>query len=449
MKATVEAADGVFRNIKIELPWTMVEEELERAYKELAKEANLKGFRPGKVPRSVLMQRFGKKVENDVTARLIQDSYEAAMIQNKLFPVSRPEVQPGMIIKGQPLSFSIRVEVRPEIDLKNYKGFQLERKEPSVDQTAVDEEINRLREQKAVLIPIEGRQEARVGDTAAIDYLTTLNGKLVKEGESKDYLVELGAKRTLPGFEDAITGMSVGQSKEFDLDIPPDATSKDLAGKRVHFKVTLNALKQREVPVLNDEFVTDLGNPELKNVADLRAMIEKRVFDRERMRLHQELSEKLIDLLIEANPFPVPPSMVENQYDVLKKEMENFFQSQGVMLGNDERLQGEMHSNLQKRAEREVRSALLISAVAEREKLKVDDADIESHLQKLAEKSGQNMARLKALYQEPQLMNRMRYHLLQEKVLDYLLDPSNIKETSEAATGPASPAGPPTVQESQ
>jgi trigger factor len=243
--------------------------------------------------------------------------------------------------------------------------------------------------------------------------------------------------------------MSVGQSKEFDLDIPPDATSKDLAGKRVHFKVTLNALKQREVPVLNDEFVTDLGNPELKNVADLRAMIEKRVFDRERMRLHQELSEKLIDLLIEANPFPVPPSMVENQYDVLKKEMENFFQSQGVMLGNDERLQGEMHSNLQKRAEREVRSALLISAVAEREKLKVDDADIESHLQKLAEKSGQNMARLKALYQEPQLMNRMRYHLLQEKVLDYLLDPSNIKETSEAATGPASPAGPPTVQESQ
>src|SRR4030042_1347805 len=102
MKATVEAADGVFRNIKIELPWTMVEEELERTYKELAKEANLKGFRPGKVPRSVLIQRFGKKVENEVNARLIQDSYEAAVIQNKLLPVSRPEVQPGMIVKGEP-----------------------------------------------------------------------------------------------------------------------------------------------------------------------------------------------------------------------------------------------------------------------------------------------------------------------------------------------------------
>jgi trigger factor len=427
----------------------MVEEELERAYKELAKDANLKGFRPGKVPRSVLMQRFGKKVENDVNARLIQESYEAAVIQNKLLPVSRPEIQPGMIKKGQPLSFSIRVEVRPEIDLKNYKGLQLERKEPTIDQSSVDEEINRMREQKAVLIPIEGRQEAQVGDTVAVDYLTTQDGKLVKGGESKDYLIELGANRTLPGFEDAIAGMSVGQTKEFDLDAPASATSPDLAGKHVHFRVTLNALKQREVPVLNDEFVTDLGNPELKNIADLRAMVEKRVLDRERMRLRQELSDKLIDLLIEANPFPVPPSLVENQYEVLKKEMENFFRSQGLTIGHDDRMQGEMQSSLQKRAEREVRSALLISAVAEKEKLTINDADIESHLKTLAEKSGQNIARLKALYQEPQHMSRIRYHLLQEKVLDYLLDPSNIKELPEAAAGPGSPAVPPMVQENQ
>jgi trigger factor len=437
MKTTVDSPDALHKTIKVELPWEMIKDELDRSYKELAGQVSIKGFRKGKVPKSVIRQRYGKKVEDEVLARMITDSYEAALIQNRIQAVSRPELDRGGFKEGQPYSYTARVEITPEIEIKQ-TSFPIKKAKAKVKAEQVDEEIEKLRDSKAVLVPIDDHDTAKLGDTAIIDYSSTQAGEPVKGGDMTNHPVQLGSGKSLPGFEDHIKGMKIGSNKEFDLEFPKDWGPPTLAGKQVHFKVDLQALKKRELPDLDDEFAKDLGKADCNSLADLKALIKKELLDHEQAKADQQTKDELIDKLIEANPFPVPPTLIERQQENLTQEMEVYLSQQGINLEQAGLDRSKMKKDMQERAEREVKAALLLSTIGSKEKIEVSDDELEDHLKVLAEKTATNIARIKSIYDQPQAREGLRSKLRQEKVLDYLLDPSNMKAEKSDEDSPVS-----------
>jgi len=435
MKSTLEVNDALHRTLKVELPWSMLQEELEREYQELAKKVALPGFRKGKVPRGVLKQRYGRQVADEVLARLIQDSYEAALVQNKVFPVARPELERGELREGEPYSYVARVEVRPEIELKQLEGFALGERKVDIQAEAVDHELEHLREARAVLVPVEGRDVAQKGDTAILDYRATQGGKPVRGGERQDHPLELGSGNSVPGFEDQVIGMRVGEKKEFELTFPAEGVAPELAGKPVGFLVELKALKLRELPALDDDFVRDLGEEGVQTVADLRAKHERVLRERAESQVQRERRDELVDKLLEANPFPVPPALVERQQEAMAREMQTFLAMQGLDPKELARGHERLKADMAERATREVRSALLLAAVAAREKIEVSDEELDRHLQERAARSGQNAAQLRAYLEEPGRREEARLGLRREKVLDHLMKLSNM----EPAPAPAEP----------
>jgi len=192
MKTTIESPDPLHKTIQVEIPWDMISDELDRSFKELAGQVKLKGFRPGKVPKSVVKKRFGKKAQDDVLARLIADSYDAALVQNRIRAVSKPEFERGAVKEGEPYHYTARVEVAPEIEIKQIR-FELEKPVAEVTPEMLDEQLQNLREKEVLLVPIDDRRTARKGDTAVIDYSTTQDGKPVEGGSMTNHPVQLGA----------------------------------------------------------------------------------------------------------------------------------------------------------------------------------------------------------------------------------------------------------------
>jgi len=433
MKTTVESPDPLHRTITIELPWDMLAEELDREYRELAKKVQLKGFRKGKAPRGVLRQRFGAKVNADVLGRLIQESYEAALIQNRIQPVSLPELERGELEDGQPYTFVAKVEVQPEIELVKLDGFTVERETPQVTPEMIDQEIERLREARSVLVPIEDREEAQDGDTAVMDYAASIDSEPLEGGQKQDHQVVLGSGSTVPGFEDAVIGMRVGQHKGFDLTFPEENFPEQVAGKQVHFEVDLKALKRRELPELDDEFAKDLGEKDVATVAEVRAMVERRLREGLLSKADRDAKASLIEQILAANPFPVPPSLVERQKAAMLQEVQTMLRFQGMNPDQISANTAKMLDDLGPRAEREVATSLLLNAVADREGFEVGDEQVQAHLEMVAEKSGQNLAKLKALYAEPSRVEELKHNLRRDKTVDHLMNLSNMKAATDTA----------------
>ncbi|MBN2499060.1 MAG: trigger factor [Deltaproteobacteria bacterium] len=440
MKSDVRVDDTLHRTLTVELEWRTVADELAAAYRELAGKVNLKGFRKGKIPRGVLRQRFGAQVRKDVSERLVQDSYEAALIQHRLRPVARPELEIGAIEQGQPFVYTARLEVRPEIELKKIRGFALERGEAAVDEGMIAAELDRMREARSLLVPVE-REEARRGDTAIIDYRTSRDGEPIEGGAHSDYELDLGAGKVVPGFEDEVLGMRVGEKRSFELRMPEQGVSPALAGVQLGFEVELKALKQREIPELNDEFARELSEEGAEDLDSLRALVQRRLAARIEQELDRKLERDLVDQLAEANPFPVPPALVKRQQARVIQEIEQLLRMQGLDVDRSHFGRARVQKSAAERAEHEVRISLLLEAVAEQEKIEVREEDVSAHLERLAASSGQNPARIKALYAEPERERALKAEIMQQKVLDYLKKSSNISQPGDAGSSPATGEG--------
>lgn len=443
MKTNVEVTDPIHRLISIEIPWEMISEELDREYDGLSKKVSIKGFRKGKIPRSVLRQRFSKQVSSDVIARLVQDAYEAALVQNRIRPVAIPDLQRGEIQEGTPYKFTARVEVQPEIELKQIQGFDVQVAQEPLNPAVFEQELENLRASRAVLVPIEGRTDAQKGDVAIVDYVPSEGGAPIPGGKRGNQEIELGSGRTLPGFDEGIVGMNIGETRGFELDVPSREGGPREGGpreggpaKRVHFQVTLTALRKKELPALDDELAKDLGETGVETAADVRAMVERRIREGQEARARRDAENKLFDQLIQANPFPVPPSLVERQKIGMLQELQSVLQMQGVHPDRISADMGKILADLGPRAEREVAIQLLLNAVAEREKIEVSEADVERHMERVAKRSGEQLARLKALYNDQQRLAELRAHLRREKVVEHLMRLSNMNSSEIQAAPP-------------
>ncbi len=415
MKVHVETLSPIERKLSIEVEPDQVAAELGRAYHALGERVRLPGFRPGKVPRRILEQRFRGEVEDDVTRRLVERSYLSAIAENGVEAVGEPQVTGARLVLDAPFSFQATVEVRPEIAPKDYQGLPLRRVTPKVEEAQVEKRLEEIRQRLGRLEPVEDRKTAELGDFAVVDYQGTVDGQPFEGGSGEAVTVEVAAGEVSAGNVEALAGLSLGETREVSATFPQGHAR---AGQTATFRFTLKGLKRRVVPPLDDELAREVGGGPTLDA--LRTRIRTELDTAAKSEAARGERDQLVKALIERNPFPVPKAMVERGVEAMLEGALRSLARGGVdprALNLDfEALRGEMRP----RAETEVRGALLLEAIAQAEGLSVQPAEVDARIEQLAKESEQPISQVRKAFKEPSQRRGLELRVREEKTVEFL-----------------------------
>ena len=427
MNLEIEESGPVERRLRIEVPIAEVDAAFDRVYRKLQKKSRVRGFRPGKAPRSVMERYFSEQAQSDVFEVVVGESLRQALEESSLPIISEPKLEPeGLPKQGAAFAYQATVEIRPEIDLQKTRGLSVSAPAPpEPEQDPVEAHLEQLRFQHATLTDAEDGAQASQGHVAVVHYAGTIDGEPFPGGEGRDVEFEIGSGRSLPGFEEALVGLRVGEDKEFDLDVPEDDGREQIAGKQIHFRIELAALKRRELAPLDDEFAKDYSDFDTLDAwkADLGERVQK---GREAEKTRR-LREATVDAVIAANPFPVPPSLVEQR---LSARMSQAVQRLRGRVPDDtlrEMVQG-WSEEWRPAAERDVRMSFLVGAIASAESFTISDEDYDARLREIAEDSGRPLASVQRECREHGISEAIRLGLLEDRVIDFLLAEATVSE---------------------
>jgi len=418
MKSTIEDISAVKKKLHIQVTPEAIAQEMVKALADVAKKAKIPGFRPGKAPRAVVERHYAAEIESEVMNKLISASYLQALQEHSLSPVDMPSISNiSPFDKAAPLNFTAVVEVRPKIELGTYDGIEVKEQEMTVSDDEVNQTIDRLREMYANLEVVEGRPLEK-NDSAVIDFEGFQDGKPIEGAKASDYLLELGSNALIPGFEEQLTGMNKGETREIQVTFPADYTNKDLAGKDARFTVRLQEIKKKVLPELNDEFAKNIG--EDKSLAELREGIRKDIEIRKRNEQASAQREALLSTLVDAHTFDVPAGMVDRELLSMARSHATRLARRGADMKTFDI--AKFREENKALAEKRVKGLLLLEEIAVKEKVDVSDQEVSSALAAMARSSNQSVDAIKKYYesQEGGLEN-LRSSLIQEKTLGLLL----------------------------
>ena len=425
MKVTVEELSPSKRALHVEVPPERVADRVEAVFREWGQKLQLPGFRRGHVPREVIQRRFEAEVHEEVLRALIPDSYQEALTQAAIEPVSQPAVEDVHFHAGEPLRYRAVVEVKPPVAVQDYRGVALEREKIEVSDQEVDRALEYLREDAAEYVPMEG-WPALKDDLVILDHEGSLNGKPFKGGSGKNLTVALGHEGYLPGFTEQLTGTQKGETKQFALQMPADYPRKELAGRSVDFRVTVKEVKKRRVPELNDDFAKSVGDVE--TLAALRDKLRQQLLQRKTREQDAALKRALMDKLVQQTAVEVPEAMVEREAAALLEELAMTFRNTGGVVeglpDNPEALQ----AHARETAARRVKEALLLEAVAKQEQLTVTDEEIASEVNTLAGLYRKDPAAVRRALDDPARRAGLAGRLLERKALDFLFQHATITD---------------------
>jgi trigger factor len=432
MKVEIENLGEVKRKLMIEVPSAEVNQEVDRAYLKLGKNAKVKGFRPGKVPRSILELYYRKQVEQEVSDSLVRRSLDEALKEKALEPVSLnwPEILPQLVV-GEDYRFSVELEVPPEFQVTDYLGLSLGAPEVEVTEKMVDQRLEEIRQSNAMLRPVAESRGIKEGDFVVLDYQAYFAGQPVEAGRQENYYLEVGSGKFHGEFENQLLGLTPGSETRFPVDLPPDFFNPLLAGKAVEFRVKVHEVKEKVVPDLDDAFAQGLGG-NFQTIADLRQAVREDIIKVKESERQNLLENQVLDQLLARTPFEAPPSLVRQEQESIHREQWERLSQYGVNLEGMDREQ--MLERMQPQAERRVRGRLLLERIAAQEGLTVDEAELEDGLERIAARSGREVAQVKQFYQEHDLLAALRRTLRDEKTMKFLLNKATV-----ATEAPASP----------
>lgn len=408
--------------VTVEVPWDRVEKDLNETYRELGKSARVRGFRPGKVPKDVMKQVYGRQVAAQVTGTLVEQGLMHAVQEHELHIVSQPEMEEAPELKhGKPLTFKAKVEVRPKIDEVITEGLEAWRKPVEIPNEDVDAEIEKLRQQHAEIQVPEPMRAAETGDLVTIDYAVSVDGELKEGLGAEGRQVEIDDEHLLPALKEGLLGMKPEETKTVEVDFEEDHPNSDLRGKTASFSITVKALHEKLLPELDDEFAKDCGDYE--TLLELRLKIREGLEKAASQRAEAELKDQLIDSLIEHNDIPVPPSMIQQQQQMMMYEMAQLMQ----LAGQQAPPGADFFAGIEERAKRRVQAGILLGSLARQEGLEVSQDDLDAKFQEIAERTGKHVAKVRAEYQDAQ-RDALESQLLEEKVMALLTERAKIHE---------------------
>lgn len=422
MQSEIREISPVLVEVTVQVPWDRVEKDLDETYRELGKTARVRGFRPGKVPKNVMKQVYGRQVAAQVTGTLVEQGLMQAVQEHELHIVAQPEMEEAPELKqGEPLTFKAKVEVRPKIDEVVIDGLEAWQKPIDIPGDEVDAEIENLRNQHADIRVPDPMRGAESGDLLTIDYTVSIDGE-VKEGlGAEGRQVQIDDEHLLPALKEGLLGMQPGESKVVDVEFEEDHPNPDLRGKTAQFSIAAKSLHEKLLPETDDEFAKDCGDYE--TLLELRLEIRKGLEEAAQQRAKAGLNDQLIDSLIEHNDIPVPPSMIQQQQQMMMYEMAQLMQYAGQQAAPG----ADFFSGIEGRAKRRVQAGILLGSLARQEGIEVTEADLDAKFQEIADRTGKHVAKVRADYQEAQ-RDALESQLLEEKVMALLEERAKIHE---------------------
>lgn len=431
MQVSVEDVSALTKRMRIILPQDYVAKALEAAYDKLKGEVNLKGFRKGKVPQQILEKNYGAKVEYDVADKMIQQTYFDALEKVNLDAVAHPEIRDYKYEEDGSFVYQAEVNVRPQFELGEYKGLEVEQPESVVTDAEVDQEVESLRRQMAPLKGVEDRGIAE-GDIAIIDFAGFHDGEAMKQVKGENYSVDVGSGRNGKEFEEKLIGLKKGEETVQMVDFPAGFSNPVLAGKSVEFRITVKDVKERVLPALDDDFAKEVG-AEFKSLDDLRQQIRERRLKKKEESQRGDLTDRLMAKLLANHPFEVPPRLVGFEIEALIKELEDNLDRQGMTLESAGLTKEKLIEQYKEAAEKRVRGDFLLKKIAEKEGIKLENEDIEKGFQRIADQYNMPMDEVKKFFQSRNELLPFMSELLSEKILSFLIEHASVKRVAATA----------------
>jgi trigger factor len=421
------------KNLVVEIPSTIVDAEIDKVARDYSRAARIPGFRPGKVPPKVVRQRFRDQILHDVAHGLIPRAVDDALRERGVEPVNTPDIRDVVVEEGQPLKFTASFETVPPIDPGDYSGLTLRKKDSSVDDSAVDEALERLRERAARYETIETRG-IQMGDSVVLDLKRTAaardeNGVETHSGEMHtdrhdNVTVDIGAQANPPGFDHELAGLRAGESKTFEVHYPPDYAIRELAGTTVTYDVTVKAVRERIVPALDDELAKDLGS--FDSLDALRTQVRADLEHEAHHESDRELRADLLRQLAARVTFDVPAALVEREIDRRVEEFVRRLVEQQIDPTKTNVNWEEFRERQRDAAIESVRSALVLDEIARRAGVAATSEEIDAEIERYAERSGRTAAAVRARLEKEGGLARLYTGLRREKTMEFLLSKATV-----------------------
>lgn len=425
MQISIKDVSPVKKEIEVIVPATVVDEELGEAYERISKKAKIKGFRPGKIPRSVLEQYYSQDAEGEAVRHLIERSYPEAVREAGIHPVSSPEISVTSFGPSRDFSYLAVVEIPPVIEVKGYTELNLTKDKMDVTEEEIRENLKGLQERMTQLVPIQESRVPKAEDVVVLDFQGRLENRPVTGFQAKDYVAELGKGALFPEIESGILQMTAGEKKTIDVTYPSDWSDKKIAGRSVSVEIHLKELKEKKKPELTDDFAKDLGN--FSTLEDVKVKIREEVLKAKEQQEKNKLRRQVVEKLIEGNEFSVPDGMIQMELEEMFRRIEGNLKAQGLTAEQAGLSRPDFFEKNREEAAFRVKGALLFDAVAHKEGIGVTPEEVDRRIEEMARLSGQSADRWKKYYNDNGLIFQVENALREEKTLDFVLTKSKIK----------------------
>lgn len=442
MNLQLENLPNCIASLRVEVPADEVNKTWDAIAREYTQQAKLPGYRAGKAPRKVVEARYKKEIKDEVQSRLVGDSVRQAVKEHNLRYLSVSALDDAEFADDKSFSFTATLVTAPVFDLPEYKGIAVTIPSTEVTDAEIDEGLNRLREQGAEFKDLTGRP-VQLDDFAVITYEGTVDGKPVSEvapkasrpvGGNADFWIKLSADTFLPGFSEKVAGMNIGENREFDLEVPADFATEELAGKTIHYSLTLDAIKEKVLPELDDAFAERLLPG--KNLEDLRDLARTELGRQKEFEAEQEKRNQILQGLIDKVECELPEGHVRNETHRVLTDIIQQNQNRGVDEEVIKENQKELLASAAESARSRVKGSFILLRIAEEEKITVSRAEIEEYITVMAARYGTTVDKLKKDLDKANAYDRLHEEILTGKVLDFLISNASVS-TSAPETAPA------------
>lgn len=423
--STVEKTEKNVVSFEFSVSGEAFRDAIEKAYRKNVKKINVQGFRKGKAPRQIIERYYGSEIfYEDAVNIVLPDAYDKAVEENALEPVAQPEIDVKEISRENGVTFTAKVTVKPEFELGEYKGVEVQKVIHRTTEKEINGEIEKIRERNARMVTVEDRP-AQLDDTVNIDFEGFTDGKAFDGGKGENFDLKLGSGQFIPGFEDQLVGKNSGEETEVNVTFPEEYHAEELKGKPAVFKVKINAIKMQELPELDDEFAKDVS--EFDTFDEFKEDLTKKLKEKNKEKSKKELEEKILETICNNTEIDIPEVMFDNAAESQLRDFAMQLRYQGLDINQYAQYTGATVDSLKAQfrpdAEKKVKTSLVLEKIAKTENLEVTDDEVEAELKKLAEQSKMSVDEVKKYVKTDDL----REDLLMKKTVAFVVDNANVK----------------------
>ena len=422
MQVTVESTGTLERRMRVELPAESIEKEVDTRLKSVGKSVKIKGFRPGKVPPTVVRQRYGKQIRQEVLAELMQKSYSDAVVQENLNPAGAPQIEQEDGTDGENFAYVATLEVMPEVELKGLDKLKVTKHEVSIDDDDLDDMLEKLRAQKGTWKAVD--RKSKDTDRVVCDFSGELDGEKFEGGQGENVPVILGGGQMLPDFEKGLTGVAAGDEKTFKVKFPKDYGAEELAGKKVDFTVVIHTVEEMELPPVDDDLAA-MFNVEEGGLEQLKSDVRENMEREAEQKVNAEVREQVMTGLLDANPIEIPQTLKHQEMHSMQHEAMH-------RLGIEDHDQAPPVENFAEQADKRVRLGLLMRQLISDQNIVLDDEALRAHVDQMVAGYDESEEMANMYMSNPQIRQQIEPIALEQMAVNWLVE--NSKVTSKKVT---------------